>query len=275
MFNKLLLFFFLTTNISLNADAQTDTMPPENWDVYLAQYEKSAGSVMLNMALKEIAPVNKYPYAVITGVTFKDCPSDGFPSKREFNNLYKISDSVKSVIEKSSEHIIAGSFTYQCERLDYYYVNDTTWVRQRLLNMYKTRFPNYVSYINIKADKNWTAYLDFLYPNEETLDYMGNEKILISLKKAGDKLEKARPVDHWAYFKTEVDRNCFIIYAAKNNFSITSKETSDVTGYPFKLTFSRTDKVDLSSISTITFELKKQTAKCNGSYDGWETILVK
>jgi Family of unknown function (DUF695)/Regulator of ribonuclease activity B len=266
-----LLFFFFNHS----ANARQDTLPAENWDTYLAQYEKSAGSVMINMALKNVAPIKAYPFVVITGVTFKDCPTDGFPSKREFKNLYQISDSVKTIIEKSTASIITGSFTYQCERLDYYYVTDTTWLRQRLTNMYKTRFPNYTPYINIKADRNWSGYLDFLYPNEETLDYMGNQKVIMALQNAGDKLVKPRSVDHWAYFKTENDRNCFVSYLTKNKFTVTSKDSNGKAPFSLSLHFSRIDKVDLSSISKVTLELGRQASQCNGDYDGWETVVLK
>lgn len=255
--------------------AQTDTLPPENWDTYLAQYEKNAASFVLNMALKQVAPLRNYPYAVITGVSFKDCPTGGFPSKREFTNLYKISDSVISVINRSTAPIIAGTFTYQCERLDYFYVKDTTWIRQRLVSMYEQRFPGYKPYINIIADTGWTGYRDFLYPNEETLDYMGNQKVLLALEKAGDKLEKARTVDHWAYFKTEADRECFVNYLNKNKFSIIVQETAEMPTSPFRLNFSRIDKIDLPSISKVTLELRRQAIKCNGDYDGWETVVIK
>ncbi|MBL7746017.1 MAG: DUF695 domain-containing protein [Chitinophagaceae bacterium] len=255
--------------------AQTDTLPAENWDTYMAQYEKKAGSVLLNMSLKQVAPLRQYPYLVVTGVRFKDCPTGGFPSKREFNTLYKISDSVKSIVDRATPNIITGTFTFQCERLDYFYVKDTSWIRKWLNNMYQQRFPGYTPYINIKADTGWAAYLDFLYPNEETLDYMGNQKVLLALQRAGDKLERARTVDHWAYFKTDADRTCFINYALKNKFVITARDTIDDAGHPFSLYFSRTDKIDLPSISKITLELRRQVAKCNGDYSGWETVVVK
>jgi hypothetical protein len=141
--------------------------------------------------------------------------------------------------------------------------------------MYQTRFPGYTPYITIKKDEGWSAYLEFLYPNEETLDYMGNQKVLMALEKAGDKLEKARTVDHFVYFKTEADRTCYINYLLKHKFRITAKEASGIKETPYKLIFSRLDKIDLSSISKITLELRKQAAMCNGDYDGWETVVIK
>ncbi len=53
------------------------------------------------------------------------------------------------------------------------------------------------------------------------------------------------------------------------------KEKTDKTDKPYKLQISRIDKVDISSISKLTLELRKQAVHCNGEYDGWETFLVK
>ncbi len=71
----------------------------ENWDVYMAEFQKKPGSITLNMALKKTAPVKTLPFLLITGVSFRSCDDDGMPMKREFTNLYKISDSVKMVVD--------------------------------------------------------------------------------------------------------------------------------------------------------------------------------
>ncbi len=270
-----LLLLFIPLFLFKKSAAQSDSLPPENWDVYMAKYEKGAGSVLLNLSLKPAVPVKGYGFIIITGVTFSDCTAEGFPSNRAFTTLYRISDSVKAVIDRYTTSIIAGTFTYQCERLDYIYVKDTTWIREKLLKLYAIRFPGYKPYINIKVDQNWDGYLKFLYPNEETLDYMGNQKVIMALQRAGDKLDKARTIDHWAYFKSDADRICFITYLTKNRFKVIAKENTGSTALPYKIQFSRMDKPDPGSITKITLALRKQAGKCQGEYDGWETVVIK
>lgn len=264
------IFFFIAVLFPVLLFAQA-----EEWDVYIAKYEKGPGSTMLNMALKRIAPVKNLPFVVVTGVKFKECTSDGFPTTSEFSNLYKVSDSVEKIMNAVTRNNLAGTFTHQCERLDYYYVADTNGIREKLRNLYSVRFKSYTPYINIKEDKDWKGYLDFLYPNEETREMMGNQKAIENLRKEGDKLDKARQVDHWIYFPTEKDRNCFVSYLEKNNFKIETKEKIDSPTNQFKLHISRTDKVDLASMNKLTLELRKEAKKCNGDYDGWETVVIK
>ena len=246
-----------------------------NWDVYLAMYEKGPGSTSLNMDLVKSAPHKDLPFILITGITFTNCTKDGFPNKNEFDNLYKISDNVQKVISDLTKMEIVGNFTYQCERLDYIYVKDTTQVRTKLTDLYKSQFRNYKYYINIKNDENWDAYLKFLYPNEETQEFMKNQKVIDKLVAGGDKLIKSRQVDHWIYFSNINHRDAFETMIVKEGFKIESKEKLDKLDVPYKLHISRIDKVDAESINKETLDLKHKAKLMNGDYDGWETFIVK
>ncbi|PSL29767.1 DUF695 domain-containing protein [Chitinophaga ginsengisoli] len=265
---RLIFFFTLPFLVPTSLTAQK-----ANFDAYKAQYDQGAGNTIFDKGLKQTAPVSGYPFVLITGVKFKDC-ANGVPTENELSHLYTISDSVYATVTTLVKNIMAGTFTYQCERLEYYYVTDTTNIREHLTKLYQKHFSAYDPYINIKPDKDWDAYLKFLYPNEETLEYMQNEKILMTLEKQGDKLEKERRVNHWINFTSEKDIDCFIPYATKQGFKVETKG-KDTKSELLKLRISRTDKVDLPSISSITSALRKEAKKCNGIYNGWETAVVK
>ncbi|MFL9832328.1 DUF695 domain-containing protein [Flavobacterium sp. ST-87] len=265
-------FFLISCNTKSQETQKTDD---SNWDAYIANYENGAGSTTLNMDLKKVAPKTDLAYILITGVTFSNCNKDGFPEKEEFSKLYEVSDEVETTISKITKTELAGTFTYQCERLNYYYINDTTQIRSKLTALYKNKYSNYKYYINIKPDKNWDAYLNFLYPNEEIQENMSNQKVIEQLKNGGDDLTKSRQVDHWIYFSNEKNRDLFEKRIAKNGFKIENKEKIDDPDKPFKLHISRDDKVDSESISKITLELRKRAKELEGDYDGWETYVVK
>jgi hypothetical protein len=267
---KLVLYFSFVTFNSVAFAQQSD----EQWDVYMAQYEKGRGSTVINMALKSKAPDSSFRFLLSTGVHFHNCSNEGFPSPAEFQKLYIVSDSVKNLVDLNGLNIMAGTFTYQCERKDYYYLKDTNNIRQNLSTLYKKQFPGYQPIISISEDASWEAYLTFLYPNEETMEYMSNEKVLIKLQEAGDKLDKERLVDHWLYFSDAKSRESFIVYAKAKDFKIESKEMRDGPK-PFQLHISRSDKVDLPSISKLTLELRREAKKYHGDYDGWEAFVVR
>lgn len=254
---------------------QQDTATAENWDTYMAKYAKGPGSVMVNMSLKKSAPDAAYPHLVITGVKYGDCSREGFPSKREFSNLYVISDSVKAVVERNTAAILCGSFTYQCQRLDYFYVSDTSRLRLALSSLYMHTFPLYTYNISIKTEKDWSTYQDFLFPSDTLRDFMDNQKVLMALQRAGDKLTRSRAIDHFAYFKSEADRTCFISYILKKGFRVTRKDNNGEAGLPYALLFTRTDRPAVNTISKVTLDLRRQASRCNGEYNGWETIVIR
>ena len=246
-----------------------------NWDVYMAQYDDGSGSTTLNMDLIKLAPKKDLPFIVITGVTTENCREDGFPESTEFEKLYNISDSIVAKLNKITKIELAGTFTYQCERLNYIYVADTATILTELTKLYKTEFPSFKNYINIKADKDWKAYLKFLYPNEETQEFMANEKVLIQLRQAGDNLEKPRQVDHWIYFANKKDKNSFVESIKEEGFKIEAENKLQDIELPYQLHISRIDYVVPNEINKTTLSLRKIAKKYYGEYDGWETFVIK
>jgi uncharacterized protein (TIGR01619 family) len=246
-----------------------------NWDTYLAQYEKGAGSTTLNMDLVKTAPVKSLPFIVITGVTYRKCNSDGFPVKEEFDILYKISDDLNEAISSITKSELAGTFTSQCERLDYIYVRDTFKIRNQLTKLYKERYPSYKYYLNIRLDKEWAAYLNFLFPNAEIQEYMSNQKVVVQLMSAGDKLTKSRPIEHWLYFKNKIGRDSFIKYAEAKGFKVIGVDVIKDSELAYQLHLSKMDSIDLGELSKLTLQLRKKAIELNGEYDGWESLVVK
>lgn len=253
------------------AIAQTE----EQWDVYMAMYEKGPGSTTINMGIVNQAPVKNLPYVLVTGLTAKDCRDDGFPAREEFDLMYRASDQVLAEVAKLAKAEHVGTFTYQCKRLDYIYLSDTTQIREQLVKLYKSDFSNYQYHIHLRSDAEWEIYLQYLFPSEEIQEYMSNDKVIIKLSEAGDKLSTARQVDHWLYFSTAKDRDAFERAIKTDGFKTEGKEKLEGAGNVYQLKISRTDKVDHESINPITLALRKKAKEFNGDYDGWETFIVK
>ncbi|MCD4791700.1 MAG: DUF695 domain-containing protein [Bacteroidales bacterium] len=266
---KYLITLLITILISYSSKSQDG-----NRDFYIVQYDAGAGSTLLNMDLINSAPKKDLPFIVITGVTFKNCRDDGFPNEDELKKLYKIDDEVESVISNITNSEFAGTFTYQCERLNYIYVSDTINIRAKLTDLYK-KYKHYKFYINIEPDRKWETYLNFLYPDEEIQEYMSNQKILVQLQSAGDDLSKERQVDHWIYFPDKSKMELFIIDVKKIGFKIESQDKINDSGLLYQLHISRIDFIDMESISKLSLNIRRKAKKLGGDYDGWETFVIK
>lgn len=266
---KKYLFVWVCLAIATHSFAQDD-----EWDVYMAQYEKGIGSTIINLSLKEKAPLKQFPYLLQIGIQLMNCNKEGLPGEDEFELLYNVSDTLKAITDSLVMNKAAGTFSYQCRRTEYYYIADTNGIRKALAQAFQTFFPRYSYTIKLQPDPNWQAYLEFLYPNEVSFEYMQNEKVILALQKAGDKLQKPRQVDHWIYFKSETDREQFISFVLKENYKVQKKEHRQNSPLPFALQISRVDRVDADSISLVTSMLRKKAKELFGDYNGWETVVV-
>lgn len=248
----------------------------DDWDNYIAQYDDGPGSVTLNMARKETAPVKTLPFVVVTGLTTtKDCEDDGFPLKKELDRLQNANEAAVTAVRSVTTAELVGTFLCACERLAYIYVRDTAKIREKLINFYKTKYPAYKYYINIKPDNAWEYYLDFLYPNDEVMEFMSNEKVIEQLRQAGDKLDKARAIDYVFYFPDEKGREAFIKAVATQGFKAEKTYVKEGPDKPYQVVLTRVGMVEVSEISQTTLELKKKAEELGGEYDGWNTTLEK
>ena len=227
------------------------------------------------MDLINSSPIPELPNVLVTGLEYETAKANGFPESETFQILYQLGDELLEIVSKEFNGVLVGSFTYNQERLEYFYVKSTKGLEQRLEKFYRENYPSYKPYINIKEDQDWEYYREFLYPNEETLNYMGDQSVIRQLIQAGDDLTKERRVDHWLYFATERDLDDFLTTIKDKGFNIESKSINKEASLPHQLQIWRTDKVDIYTIYPMTSELRELVSKHNGLYDGWETFVVK
>lgn len=271
-----ILYLVASILILVNCNQMNKQHSVERWGTYIASYEDdNPGSTTLRMDLINVAPLENLNYVLITGITYKTPRKDGFPEEDVLSTLHKMGEELVELVEKETASIWVGSFTYNKERLEYIYLKEPEGIKEKIENYYKANFPNDEYYINIKEDKEWKSYRDFLYPNEETLNYMTVESVLSNLEEAGDNLTKKRRVDHWLYFSSESERNKCKEELLKQKFTIEPLSMDKETSLPFKLQVWRIDHVDINSIYPIISELRKIAKEFNGEYDGWETSVEK
>ncbi len=148
------------------------TMKTELWWSYLADYDGLPGSTLVNLALKARAPMHDHSTLLVTGVRYESPPNrSGLPDAAELESLDRLSDKRRTLVTGRSTAVFVGSFTHKNERLDYFYVADAAVLETALRDFYKAECPGRRPYINIKSDPRWEAYLDFLYPNAQTIEH--------------------------------------------------------------------------------------------------------
>ena len=153
-------------------------MSTELWWSYLADYDGLPGSTVVNLALKSHAPMRDRPTLLVTGVSYSSRPDNsGLPDAAELDFLNRLSTKRLDMLRMHSISIFVGAFTHKNERLDYIYVSDPTGLEAAMRDFYQTECPTRQPYINLKSDPQWEAYLEFLYPNTQTIERNRTELI--------------------------------------------------------------------------------------------------
>lgn len=169
MKHVLLAFLVFAYNSCQQMPNANDTNRSDMWWTYLAEYDGIPGSTVVDLKLKAIAPVRTHTTLLVSGVSYKPLPDgSGFPDEAELDFLTRLSTKRSELIAKRTDAIFVGSFTHNGERLDYFYVTDAAGLETALREFYSSECPDRQSYINIKSDVQWDAYLNFLYPNPAT-----------------------------------------------------------------------------------------------------------
>ena len=140
------------------------------WWPYLASYEAGPGSIRVNLGLRKQSPLVAYPYLIVTGTTYTSSRADGLPEPKDLERLNALSELVVAEINKISPSVYVGTFTHNREQLHYVYVKDASRIKSVLDNLYLTRCKGCKTYFNNKHDPTWSAYNEFLYPNQAIIE---------------------------------------------------------------------------------------------------------
>jgi len=247
-----------------------------NWETYIAMDENDIpGSTTIRMELLEISPVKNYPIVVETGLRYNSDENDGFPNSHDLEMLHELSSKLENLFMSNGEHLFVGSFMSNGDRLEYYYLTEISDIENQLHSFYKKNYPNQEYEINVVKDSKWTYYRDFLYPNDETLAYMYDEKLIKRIEDSGDNTSQLRKINHWLFFKSERKMNKCKTILTKEGFTLESEIVNKKDNLPYELKISKHGPIIIDSIFNTTCFLKEATEKYKGRYDGWETSIVK
>lgn len=235
------------------------------WDEYEAVWKGKPGTMLVNMDLKELAPIAKLKYLLEVSQSVRECDENGYPTRDELNWSDLIALRIDSIISTRSYIENVGRLTYQCEIKEYYYLEDTTGLTNYLSDYFSVS-------VNFKIveDEKWKVYKDFIYPDDYLIQTMDNRKIIGVLHREGYDLEKKSKLTHFASFASEEDRNKFRRFLTEQNFKIVEMDTDETAALSYIVSFSRSDKLLLGQLSNITLRVHQRAKSLNGIYEGWE-----
>lgn len=241
----------------------------EIWDSYITRMNDKPATIMLDMHLILTSPDPRFPYLVITGPKTSNVGPSGIPGKNEIEELEKVLEATDNFLMGATSRILAGTVTYNGQRNNYYYVRDTTVVRNAIQRMYKRNFPGYPYSLVIKKDAEWLTYRTFLFPNDTTQNWMDNNRNITTMLYNGDSLDKPRTITFAACFSTDSARTNFSSVVSERGYTIEKSPVTKVGKDNYCVLFSKVDKIDLNAINTTTLQLREEVKRHNGVYNSW------
>jgi uncharacterized protein (TIGR01619 family) len=255
--------------------ADQASRPEENWVGYLSNVDGVIGSIVVDLAIRKIAPAIDKPNVAWVFLNVNNPNSNGFPGASEMVELDNIEETLALEITSKINAVYVGHLNSDGRRDVYFYIGDPSAFKSTVSDS-MSGFPDHQAQFDWKNDENWEGYLEFLYPRPRQMQSIENRKVISVLEENGDKLTKERPVEHWIYFKSENGRNQFLSMISGKNFQVLDESYDANRGaLPFGLQISRVDKVDQENIDEYTLFLWETANECDGDYDGWETMVLK
>lgn len=246
----------------------------EKWDFYFCQVDDKKGSIYLDFGYKDIAPIADLTNAYWITLYMNNPRTDGLSSSDESERLFEIEDGLIAALSDKANFKYVGRLTNDSKRFLYLYVSDSILI-DKIVSEYMIRYQDYQFDVDSRVDKNWSIYLDFLYPSPKEYQSLMNRRVIEQLEDGGDNLTKTREVYHWIYFKTNRDRELFLDKISSDGFSIVDKRFDENWGdFPYSLQIKRADRVDWNSVDDYVLYLWDLARETNGDYDGWETQIM-
>lgn len=245
-----------------------------SWDFFFTSINDKPASIYVDLGLKNIAPAASHPYALCVKIRMKYPAQDGLSTKKESDALFKIEDALVKDMENDNNSIFAGRVTCDNNREFFFYCESKGAEKTVIKSM--SGFPEYSYTKKCTQDKSWKEYSEFLYPVPAEMQTILNRRVIQNLRERGDSLGSPREVSHYIYFKTADERDTYASEAGKQGFKTASAKLNKENGssHPYSLRLVKTESVDPQSVDDSTMYLFDLAEKHNGSYDGWETMLI-
>mgnify|MGYP001591801702 CR=1 FL=1 len=261
--------FLTNLFLILFVSSTSEIFAQEDWIEYVIIKDKGVMAVSLDLNFDLNKP--NYRNLVVAGAKFKKCRKNGFPADESLNDVYAFSDSISIAIDKITSKRLVALLTYQCVAFDIYYVKDTIRLRDEMTASLEKKFNPSLTYIDIKKDKNWDYYENYLYPRDFSSEFLVDQNYLHDLVLQGDDLKGERKVNHWIYFKSIKKRNQFGTKVKELEFSLDSIAYKRERSFPYELNISRKDSIDPLSVYHLTSMLRLLSNSMLGQYAGWST----
>ena len=243
----------------------------DNWDSYFCTVDDATASIFVNLGLAQDLPMASLSHLASVRLRMRNPREDGLSSADEAPDLWRLEDALDSEVKSTDPAgIFVGRSTSGGIRSFFFYVPSLEGCASRIQGVVR-KFPDYKIEVDVLEEPTWKTYFDFLLPNEEQRQTIGNRKVCERLAHRGDSLDQPREIDHWIYFRETRQREQFQSTCMEMGFQTRGLTDSPDAAERYGIQVYRVDLPSYGAIDDVTLPLFRLARACGGEYDGWET----
>lgn len=239
----------------------------DDWDVYFTHVDGKPASMLLDLGIE--APIPVLSIMGYITLDFRDPDEHGMSKRSEHDKLMEIEDALVPALSHET-CMFVGRCTTDGQRDFFFYMDNARGVEEKV-EAVMADFDEYSWDMGLVEEPGWETYLEFLYPDEQGMDTIWNNRVRRQLEEQGDDPSVPREIDHMFFFPSAADRDAFMIEARTENFRTTLSDSTPEN--PFGLLVQRDDAPD--EIDDVTWPLRELAGAHGGTYDGWGCSVVK
>jgi Regulator of ribonuclease activity B/Family of unknown function (DUF695) len=242
---------------------------PDEWQSFMSHRE---GAVVIVMSRANLADalVSRRESVWVFSVALQSQTENNLPDGEEFDRLAQL-DMLFDQIEADSGSPSLGRVTGQGRRQYFYLAESGEKLTSEL-----ARAAGSLGYESqVRQEREARAIFDkYLAPTPEEERGIKDQQVLQQLEQAGDFAERARQVDHWAYFPDRVAAGVFAKWAMENGYRVLDITEVDYS-LPFMVHSAHEGTMLPDDILAKTLAQFRKTRELSGIYDGWETAVMR
>ncbi|MCC8193902.1 MAG: DUF695 domain-containing protein, partial [Deltaproteobacteria bacterium] len=200
---------------------------------------------------------------------FQDPDENGMSKPSEYETLMAIEDALVPALAHET-CMFVGRCTTNGQRDFFFYMDNAKGMEEKV-EAVMASFNDYAWDMGLVEEPGWDTYLEFLYPDEQGMDTIWNNRVRRQLAEHGDNMALPRPIDHLLYFPSAADRDAFKSEVLAENFTV--KDVDNDPERPFGLLVQRDDAPE--DIDDVTWPLRELAGAHGGHYDGWGCEVAK
>lgn len=246
----------------------------EEWDVYMTRVSNALTSIGLDLGLRAVSPDRERPTLIRIMIGCRDNRENGMPSSAEFDVLYALEDQVLEFVKRETNWVHVGVATDHRGRELAFYAAEEPGVGPGSFAFIPAERRS-ESFFSVDEDPDWSYYNDFLFPKPPVLRRMIDNRVLRAIAEDGDDPTISRRVDHWVHFEGFAARDAFAEWVRTQGYTIEQIINPSEDRESIAVQFWSDSETAEETIHTMISRLVDAAEKHGGTYDGWETHVVR